>query len=263
MNSFAPLRRSGVLDQEATAHYRRWIGDLARKDFAALGFDPAAGAYTGGEPADLQRRESAVADLAFARDPAVEATLDKAATAYLAGDSAALDPAFMSLALDAYVRKGGLTAAKTLADAALKSEDPVFRPAALGAIAGSGDAAVARWVLDGFTDKRLRATERLYAVLGVAGTTETRELGYDWLSAHLKDLMAGSSGLFFAQAAPSALGGFCSDDRADEIAERFRPLFANTPGALELERTIEKVRNCAALKGARGAEIIAAVKNLG
>ena len=261
-NSLAPLRRSGILDQEAAAHYRRWVGDLARKDFAALGFDPAAGAYTGGDPADLQRRESAVGDLAFARDTAVEATLERAAAAYLAGDAKALDPAFMSLALEAYVRKGGLAAAKTLADAALKSEDPVFRPAALGAISGSGDATIARWVLDEFTDKRLRATERLYAVLGVAGAVETRDLGYDWLSAHLKDLMAGSSGIFFAGAAPGALGGFCSADKADEIAERFRPLFANTPGALSLERAIERVRNCGALKDARGAEINAAVKRL-
>jgi hypothetical protein len=51
-------------------------------------------------------------------------------------------------------------------------------------------------------------------------------------------------------------------DKASEIAERFRPLFANTPGALSLERAIEKVRNCAALKDARGAEINAAVKKL-
>jgi aminopeptidase N len=262
MNVFAPLRRSAVFDQEATAHYRHWIGELARKDFAALGFDPAAGAYAGAEPAVLQRRERAVEDLAFARDAAVEATLDRAAAAYLAGDSAALDPAFMSLAFDAYVRKGGLTAARTLAEAALTSEDPVFRPAALGAIGGSGDAAIAEWTLNDFTDKRLRATERLYAVLGVAGTPETRDLGYDWLSVHLKDLMAGSSGIFFAQAAPGVLGGFCSAAKANEIAERFRPLFANTPGALSLERAIENVRNCAALKDARGAEINAAVKKL-
>jgi hypothetical protein len=96
----------------------------------------------------------------------------------------------------------------------------------------------------------------------VAGTPETRDLGYDWLSTHLKDLMAGSGGLFFAQAAPGVLGGFCSADKAHEIGERFRPLFAGTPGALSLERAIERVRNCAALKAARGAEINAAVKKL-
>ena len=263
MNVIAPLRRSGILDQEATGHYRRWVGELARKDFAALGFDPASGAYSGAEPAVLQRRERAVADLVFARDAAVDATLDRAAAAYIAGDVAALDPAFMELAFDAYVRTGGLTAAKTLAEAALKSEDPVFRPAALGAISASGNASIAKWVLSDFTDKRLRATERLYAVLGIAGAPETRDLGYDWLTAHLKDLMAGASGLFFAQAAPNVLGGFCSAKKADEIAEEFRPLFANTPGALELERSIENVRNCAALRDARGAEINAAMKELG
>ena len=262
MTVLGSLRRSGFFDSEATARYRRWNGELARKDFDALGFDPAAGVYAGAPPADLQRRERAVGNLAFARDPAVESVLDRAASAYLAGDTTALDPAFMGLALDTYVRKGGLTAAKRLAEAALKSEDPVFRPAALGAIAGSGDAAVAQWVLTDFADKRLRTTERIYGVLGVAGTPETRDLGYDWLTANFKDLMAGSSGIFLAQGVPGVLGGFCSAGKADEIGERFRPIFAGTPGALELERTIEKVRNCAALKDARGAEINAAVGKL-
>ena len=262
MDLLASLRRAGFFDEEATAHYRRWVGELSRKDFDALGFDPGAGAYAGADPAELQRRERAVDDLAFARDPVVEAALDKAAAAYISGDTAALDPAFMGLALDTFVRKGGLAAAKTLSEAALKSEDPVFRPAALGAISGSGDTAVATWVLADFTDKRLRASERLYAVLGVAGTPETRDLGYDWLSANLKDLMAGSGGLFFAQAAPGVLGGYCSADKASEIGRRFRSLFAGTPGALALERAMERVRNCAALKAARGAEINSAVREL-
>jgi aminopeptidase N len=262
MGLLASLRRAGFFDQDATARYRWWNGELARKDFDRLGFNPAAGVYAGADPGDLQRREHAVDDLAFARDPDVEATLTRAAAGYIGGDKAALDPAFMGVALNSYIRKGGLTAAKTLAETALKSEDPVFRPAALGAIADSGDAAIAGWLLNDFADERLRKTEQLYGVLGIATNPETRDLGYDWLSAHLKELMSGSGGLFFAQAAPSVLGGFCSPEKADEIGERFRPILAGTPGALSLERAIERVRNCGVLKAARGAEINAAIKRL-
>ncbi|MGN6497517.1 MAG: M1 family metallopeptidase, partial [Tsuneonella sp.] len=257
------MQSHGFFDAEATAAYRKWVGTLAQADYAKLGFDPRLGAYKGANADELQRRERAVGRLVFARDPAVQAKLAAAAAAYLAGDTAALDPAFMGDALDAYVTKGGLTAAKALAERALASEDPVFRPAALGALAGSGKSDVAKWVLGDFTDKRLRATERLYSVLGVAGTQDTRDLGYDWLTANLKDMIGGSTGIFLARGIPGVVGGYCSAEKANDIAEKFRPIFANTPGALELERTIEKVRNCAALKEGRGKEINAAVKKLG
>jgi hypothetical protein len=68
--------------------------------------------------------------------------------------------------------------AQKLADIALGSEDPVFRPSALRAVAASGDADTARWVLDGFKDARLRPSERLSMIAGILVTPETREIGY-------------------------------------------------------------------------------------
>jgi aminopeptidase N len=256
------LRRSGFFDDEATRRYRAWVGRLARADLGRLGFDPAAGAYAGADPDEVQRRERALGNLVFAQDAGVRATLLDAATAYLGGKREALDTAFMGEAFEAYVEAGGLDAAKTLAQAALASEDPVFRPAALGAISGSGKEDIARWVLDGFADERLRQTESLYLKLGVASTPETRDIGYAWLKENLAGLLSGASGIFLARGIPGVVGGYCSADKAGEIAATFRPIFANTPGALSLERTIERVRNCGALKAARGEAINAAVKKL-
>ena len=256
------LRRAGFFDEQATAAYRGWVGSLAQSELTNAGFDPRRGAYAKDDPEALLRREWLVSNLAFARDPALQDKLAGAATAYLAGDAGALDPAFMDLAFEALLRKGGLPAAKTLADKGLASEDPVFRPAALGAVARSGDPAIAHWVLEEFEDPRLRTTERLYSKLGVASTMETRDLGYTWLGDNLADLMKGASGIFLARGIPGVVGGYCSAEKAHDIAAKFRPIFAGTPGALELERTLERVRNCAALKAARGAEINAAIKNL-
>ncbi|MFA6218761.1 MAG: M1 family metallopeptidase [Erythrobacter sp.] len=263
LSGLGAMRRSGVIDAEAQEAYRAWVGHLVRADFARLGLDPRLGAYAGADLEDVQQRERVVGNLLLARDPAVGKVLTDAARAYLAGDDKALDPAFMGAAFDALIEAGGLEAAKTLADKALASDDPLFRPTALRAITGSGKAAIARWVLDEFDDSRLRPSEKRGRVFGVSSAPETRELGYDWLVAHLDEMLQGSSGIFLATRIPGVASGFCSVERADEVAARFRPLLAGTPGALSLERTIERVRNCAALKAARGAEMSAALKALG
>ena len=261
-SALGSLRRTGFFDDQATATYRKWVGGFARADYARLGFDPKAGVYSKEDPETIQRRERMVGDLLLAKDSEITSALAGAASAYIGGDQAALDPAYMGEAFKAYIAKGGLPVAKTLTDKALSSEDPVFRPAALRAVASSGDGEIAKWVLGDLGDDRMRATERLYMALGIAATQQTQDMGYEWLTQNLDHLLNGASGIFLARAVPGVMGGFCSVDKADDIAKRFRPVFANTPGALELERTIERVRDCAALKAARASEVNAAVKKL-
>ena len=137
--SLGSLRRAGVFNETGTAGYRKWLGAIAGKSYGTLGFDPRQGAYAGADPDVVQRREGMVSNLVFARDPEIENTLAAAAAAYLAGDTKALDPAYMSDAFEAYIDKGGLPAAKLLGDKALDSADPVFRPAA-----GRADARILR-----------------------------------------------------------------------------------------------------------------------
>ncbi|HVR90440.1 MAG TPA: M1 family metallopeptidase [Novosphingobium sp.] len=250
------LSNAGLLDDAATTAYRRFVDALFRPQLDALGFSPKANAYSGDAAERSQRRLQLVDRLlGAAQDAALAKTLREAATAWLGGDKAALDPALYGSAFDAYIEGGNLDAAKALADMALGSQDPQFRPAALRAIGASGKTEIANWVLDEFKDARLRTSERLGMVRSVISTSGTRDRGYAWLRGNFRQLMEGGGGIFFASRLPGMLNGFCSVERADEIATEFRPLFAGKTGALELERTIERVRNCGRLKDARRTEV--------
>ena len=183
-----------------------------------------------------------------------------AAEARLAGDATALDPAWYGTGFVTYIADhADLGVAKRLAETALASNDPLLRPALLSALAESGKPKTARWLLDGLKDKRLRQSEWFQMVAGITTTTGTRDLGYDWLNAHVDQLLSGGAGIFFSARLPQLLAGFCSVEKADEIAKDFSKRLAGKTAQLELDRTVERVRSCGVLKKARGAEAAAAV----
>jgi aminopeptidase N len=248
----------GMLDNAGRRGWRRFVKRLYAPLLAQYGFDPRAGAYAADAPERAQRRVQIVARLAgAARDKGLRRQLEAATRDFLGGNAQALDQSWLGLGLDIHLAKGKLPAAKALVDKALTSEDPAFRPAALGAVAGSGSKDVAAWLLNGLKDTRLRASEKRDLLRGVILNTSTREVGYTWLRAHLDELTTGAGGIFFAARLPQLLSGFCSVQRADEFARELRPRFTGKPGALELERTIERVRNCGILRDKRGDEISA------
>ncbi|MBX9883714.1 MAG: ERAP1-like C-terminal domain-containing protein, partial [Novosphingobium sp.] len=252
----------GVIAERAKPQFRAFVGGLYAPQLRALGLDPRAGAHAGDDPEKQQRRVQLVELIAgTARDAALRTRLASAVDAYLGGDPSALDPALFGTGFDAWLGVHKLDGAKTLMDKALASEDPLFRPAALGAIGSSGDAATAKWLLDAFQDKRLRQSEKLNFVRYVVYTPETRDYGYTWMKAHLDELLNGGAGIFFGARLPQILGNFCSVAQADEF-DGLRAKFAGKSGALELERTIERVRACGKLKAVRGAELTAAIAKL-
>ncbi len=219
---------------------------------AKSGFDPRLGAYSGEDPEQSQRRTIAVARLASTgRDAALRRTLSEAAARFLAGEAAALDSAWYEPAFNSWLNEGGMASVRVLVDKALSSQDAGFRAAALDAVATTGDGTVSAWLLDEFKDPRLRPSEQRGLLGGIILTGRTRDIGYRWLKANLDRLTAGGDGIFFASRLPQLLGGFCSVARAQEFARDLRPRFAGKPGALELERSIERVRNCGVLRESR------------
>lgn len=258
------LSLQGMFDDKAAASWRRFVERLYRPLLAEYGFDPRAGAHAGDDPDRQQRRAQIVGWLTGpAQDAELNRKLAEAARAYLAGDARALDPAWFNPAFDAHVAEGGVAAAKALFDRALASEDPVFRPIALGAVAESSKEEVARWLLEEVKDDRLRSSEKIRVLLpGILNSGATRDLGYNWLVANFDQAISGGGGIFFTSRLPAILNGFCSVEKADRIARDIRPKLVNTPGQLELERTIERVRNCGVLKDAKGAGISAAMAKL-
>ena len=245
----------GLLEEPAKAAYRGFTDKTYRPILDQLGLDLRAGAYAGEPSERSQRRQQAVGALVdVAKDAALRARLAAAAAAYVGGDEKALDAAWYGDALDPWLEAGGTAAAKALLERALSSQDPVFRPAALGALGGSGKAETAKWLLDEVKDERLRLSERLGLVRGVVGNPATREWGYAWLVQHLDELLDGGGGIFFASRLPQMLAGYCSVEKAEAFARDLRPKMAGKSAELELERTIERVRSCGVLKQARGAD---------
>lgn len=219
------------------------------------GFDPRTGVYGQESPARMQRRVQVVsALLGTGRGRELRRRLTAAARAYLAGDRAALDPAWLDHGLDLHLFQRGEDAARDLVERALASEDPVFRPAALAAAARTGDKSLASWLL-ALDDPRLRESEKREFLDSIMSRSATRELGYGWALANVDRLLAGSDGPFFATRLPRVLGRFCSVAWANRIARDFGDRLAGSAGALELERAIERVRNCGLLNEMMGPAI--------
>ena len=256
------LAAAGLFDERASAAHRRFISRLYAPLLRRLGFDPQRNAYAGEDPEISQRRAQLIDRLAASATAGpLHKKLGDAARSWLGGNAAALDPSWYDAAFDVHVGDGGLDAAKALVERGLASQDADFRSAALGAAAGSGKQEIADWLLNGLKDTRLRPSEQRGILRSIIAASKTREFGYGWMKAHLDELFAGG-GIFFASRLPQWLNGFCSAERADEIAAALRPRFVGKTGALELERTVERVRSCGVLKAARSAEASAEVAKL-
>lgn len=232
--------------------FREWLYTPLAKEF---GFDPRAGVYAHEPPARMQRRAQVVSALiGTGRGAKMRRQLSAAMDAYLSGDRSALDETWLDHALDVYLFEKGPDAIRPFVEQALASEDPVFRPAALSAAARTGDKNVAAWLLS-LNDPRLRESEKRGFLDGIMARSATRDFGYDWAVAHLDELLAQSGGQFFSKGLPQMLGRFCSVERAERIARDFKTRLADTPGALELDRAIERVRNCGLLDDLLGRQI--------
>jgi hypothetical protein len=263
LDGLAALDSWSMLDAPAAAAYRRFVGRLYQPQLAKFGFDPRAHAYNGEAAERSQRRQQIIAKLAdVVRDPSLRRQLAAATRSWISGNTAALDPSWYGEGFGVYVESGGLPGARLMLDKALASQDSLLRPALLGALAHSGKADIATWLLNDVRDPRLRVSERLQLVSGVTVTEKTRDLGYAYLRDHLDSLLSGGAGIFYSARLPQVLAGFCSVERADAIMRDFGPKLAGKTSELELARTVERVRDCGVLKQARGAEASAAIVRL-
>lgn len=261
--ALAGYAEAEFLDPAGKAGFQRLVNSVYAPRLKLLGFDPRARAYAGHDPEETQRRQQAVNYLVRkGGDAVLRSQLLAATRAYLGGDKAALDAAWYGAGLAALVEDGGLESAKDLLGRALASTDPVFRPAALGVIGGSGQVEIGRWILAGLADSRLRTSERQGLIGGVVSSGGTRDLGWDWLKSNYDSLAGSGGGIFFASRLPSLVSGYCSVARAEEIAALLRPKLQGKTGALGLERSIERVRSCGVLKDARAVELSAALAKI-
>ncbi|WP_380872846.1 aminopeptidase [Sphingomonas sp. DBB INV C78] len=248
-------RRGLVSDAGRPGLHKMLLGTYLPK-LGQIGFDPAKGAHAKNSP-DVQKLRTDLVSIVTreARDPATRGKLAAAATAYLGGNEAALDPAFLGSALRVHVEEGGAVAAQTLFEKAMVSTDAYFRGRAIGAIAASGRPEVARWLIGKMGDSRLRSSEKVSIVANTTSVLATQDIGVDYLTANFGKL-ARETNLTSVNAMLSIPSAVCSVEKADALATALKPqVAAFGRGALTLDRTIEKVRSCGALKAARGKEL--------
>ena len=257
----AGLRARGLIDGPMLGDYHRIMASVFGPKLESLGFDPSAGAYAAEAPDRQKLRQDLMALVAGeAKDAAINAKLVSAAKAYLAGDAKALDQGYLSTAFIAYVKAGGLEAAKTVMEKGLSSENTIVRGSLLGALPAAGSIEVGQWLI-AFNDPRLRPLERLNNITSLAGQPETRDLAGDWILANFDKLTAGANGIFVTARLPSALRLQCSAERATKIEQVMGPkVRALGQGQLDFERTVEVVRHCGDLKAARAGDLAAALK---
>lgn len=249
------LSGQGLLDGRGKAAYRRLVARAAGPQLAALGFATRVGLGRGEDPQRAQQRLQLIERLAWdARDGAVRGALARAARDWLAGDEGALDPSLYTYAFDVYVAQNGLAGARRLMTRAFAGSDQSQRAAAMIAAGWSGNSGIGRWLLAGRDAGSLDPLEEREILRGLLASGGTRQLGFDWLSRRLDVLAAPEGGIFHAARVPRMLAGFCAPIWVERMAGELRPRLAGKAGAMELERAIEKVRNCSALSAARRAE---------
>lgn len=244
-----------LLGPEERRAYGALVRDLFGPRVRELGFNPARGAYASEDAERRQLRQSLVSYVALGgRDPALRAQLIAAADAALGGNADALDPAFRVMALTAAVQEQGVPFMNRLQEALIASQDPLFRRQAATALgSGDGNAAVQR-ALAMSADARLQNFERIFILYGLLQRDATRRIGFDHLVANFDQLLPLFAG--FGNAALGSGSGFCSEERARAVDAALRPRLEQLGGGeLDLERSLADIRQCAALREAKGAEI--------
>ena len=258
-NRLAELDRRGVVSDAGRPGLHRMLLSTYVPKLAAIGFDPARGAHAGDSP-DVQKLRADLVSIVTreAHDPATRAKLAQAADAYLGGNVAALDPAFLAAALRVHVEEKGAAAAEPLFEKAMASTDAYFRGRAILAIAASGRAEVARWLVGRIDDSRLRSSEKISIIAGITATLATQDIGLDYLAANFEKL-ARETNLTSVNSMLSIPSMACSVEKANKLSAALKPqIKAFGRGALTLDRTIERIRSCGTLKAQRGKEIDAA-----
>ena len=259
-----PYRLKTLADTSFTAEqrpsYRRLIRSIYGPRLAALGFDPRPGAHASDPAAQQSLRQSLVPLVALeGRDPTVRSSLAKAATALMAGDAHAIDPAFRNSALSVAVQERGVPFMKQLRDAMVKSTDPLFRSDAAQAIGAADTPTLATAALEFSLTAGVQSLETVRMLFALSAQPDSRDTVIHFVDRHFKRIMEAFPG-FAKPEIISLYEGYCDTAQVAKVAAVVQPkLQVLGGGELKLAQTKDLIRRCAALKDAKRAEISAAL----
>ena len=246
-----------ALDQ--LPNYRKLMGEIYGERFRELGWNLASGYYASEPPERRSERQSIMESAALEfRDPALRQALANSVQAWLKGDEKALDPAYRSLAMQVGVQELGKPFSQQLEAILTDSSDPQLRGLAsrgLSAIpAGEGADSVMALAVAG----KIRSIE-LYVVLrGFMQRPDTRERAAEFIDKHF-DIAMTSLPKVARTRIIDLFDSYCDAADAHKVEATFRPKLAQLGGGdLNIRKTEEAIRVCAALKAASEAQLRAA-----
>jgi alanyl aminopeptidase len=145
---------------------------------------------------------------------------------------------------------------------AIASQDPAFRGSATGALARVEDPELVRKLQAALLAGEFKGTEALGIVARQMVRSATTDLTYAWIRDNDDAIIQRVPESFRSRVLPSLGGSFCSAELADEWQAFVESHGDELPGyERPLAQAVENVRLCAALREAKGAELIAAFEN--
>ncbi len=245
------------LSSAGNAGLRRLAAELSLPRLTALGaLTLRSGAYATEESGQSQLRQSLVSYAAFvAKDAAIRRQLADAAQAAIDGDTRALDTGYRTMAMIVAVQDHGVAFMDALRTALIASSDPLFRQQAVYALGSADATATVARALALREDAALQSSERNSIMRVLTESPAGRDAVFALMSRDF-DRVANTVPSFGRARLPLLFAGYCTADKAAAVDALFRPKLAVLGGGeLELGQTLDGIRQCVALKAAKGAEI--------
>ncbi|RYE03480.1 MAG: M1 family peptidase [Sphingomonadales bacterium] len=255
--SLAGLEQRGLIGTAALPAYRKLVSGIYGPLLAKTGFDPAAGVYKAETPDQRSERHALVQLLAVTgHDEGVRAKLIAALDAYTGGNAGALDGEYLTLAVTVALNaRNEAYASGMLAKARGMGDRQLMRAVAEG-MGESDNPAVANWFFTDPQATQLPTPLRSFIASAMMKSPYTRDKALDFMLANFDEFVkAGGGGGIFSGRAAQTFRVLCSLDQADKVAAKL----AGQGSTLNVDRSVEAIRNCARFKDAKAAEVSAAI----
>ena len=236
--------------------------ESAMGQFAKPRFDQLGALGTAGDHLLYQRLQRFM--IVIARDQQMRAPLAQMAVRFIGlkndPDPAALPEDQMETALSVAVQDQGEAFFDRLLARALASEDPAFRSEAFGALARAEDPLLVKKLqIAMLEDPRFKGTEFTLVLFRQMLRSRTADLTYEWFKANDKVILSKLPEAFRPTLVPALGAAFCSKAQATAWNAFVTSHKQELPGyERSLAQVTESINLCAALRLARGDELVAA-----
>lgn len=254
-NRWAALRSQGVVPDQADADYSAVLRQIFSPALQALGADLESARYAAEDPKRQLVRAGLIQILAVdGHDEQLDRRLSRAAAEFLTGNRRALDSAFLSTALTAYLRAGGPEAAETLLKAAVRDQGGLERPLIISALGSVDDAKIATRLISNLGHSGLQPTDEMDLVAAMLGQSHSSDIALPWVLQNYMRLAALGINRGWS---PYIFTSLCSTEDANKV-EALLTADGQKSDVL-VTGTLEPIKACAALRTAKRSDMAQAL----